>query len=192
MPLYELVCIAKHHTSLTPLQTLIRSSSALIAENGGVVRHLDHWGTRNLPQRMKVGKRRGGGGGSGEDGSSSTGDYFTLRFDCNPPTLSALTTRLRLDPSVLRYTTLKLGSTLDAVAQDPRARGGNRTVRFAREAPPEPVLQGAEAALGARGGMPGQFEGATLDDAREVMRQQQQSAAGGATAPLRRRSFQEL
>lgn len=117
--------------------------------------------------------------------------YFTLRFDCNPPTLSALTTRLRLDPSVLRYTTLKLGSTLDAVAQDPRARGGNRTVRFAREAPPEPVLQGAET-LGARGGMPGQFEGATLDDAREVMRQQQQSAAGGATAPLRRRSFQEL
>lgn len=98
MPLYELVCITKHHTSLvspslesppppklttppqwkqTPLQTLIRSSASLIADNGGVVRHLDHWGTRNLPQRMKVGKRRGGGGGGGgglEDGSSSTGE----------------------------------------------------------------------------------------------------------------------
>ncbi|KWU41734.1 ribosomal protein S6, partial [Rhodotorula sp. JG-1b] len=106
MPLYELVCITKHHTSLTPLQTLIRSSASLIADNGGVVRHLDHWGTRNLPQRMKTAARV----------PEKITSYFTLRFDCNPPTLSALNSRLRLDPSVLRFTTVKVGSTLDRVA----------------------------------------------------------------------------
>ncbi|GAA5868271.1 hypothetical protein JCM3774_000988 [Rhodotorula dairenensis] len=167
MPLYELVCITKHHTTLTPLQTLIRSSAALIADNGGVVRHLDHWGTRNLPQRMKVGKRRGGGGGGGglDDASSSTGDYFTLRFDCNPPTLSALNSRLRLDPSVLRFTTVKVGSTLDRVATLPAAKGENRTVRFRRD----PPLASAAAAAAAPGGPPGQVD---LDHARDVMAQQ--------------------
>ncbi|GAA5972810.1 hypothetical protein JCM8115_001185 [Rhodotorula mucilaginosa] len=181
MPLYELVCITKHHTSLTPLQTLIRSSAALIADHGGVVRHLDHWGTRNLPQRMKVGKRRGGGGGGGgglEDGSSSTGDYFTLRFDCNPPTLSALNSRLRLDPSVLRFTTLKVGSTLDQVATSPAARGENKTIRFRRD-PPDALA-------------PLEMD---LDQAREVM-----SRSSGSSQPLppqqqqqqRRRAWDEL
>ncbi|KPV75706.1 uncharacterized protein RHOBADRAFT_14009 [Rhodotorula graminis WP1] len=134
MPLYELVCIAKHHTSLAPLHQLLRSSSALVAQNGGVVRSLDHWGTRNLPNRMKVGKRRGGGGG-GEDGAQGrgVGDYWSMRFDCSPPVLSALNTRLRLDPSVLRWTTLKTGARLDQVAAD---AGESRTVRFARDLPP--------------------------------------------------------
>ncbi|POY74308.1 hypothetical protein BMF94_2502 [Rhodotorula taiwanensis] len=159
MPLYELVCVAKHHSSLSPLQTLIRTSSALISDNGGVVRHLDHWGTRNLPQRMKVGKRRGGGGGAGEDAVSSTGDYFTLRFDCNPPTLQTLTSRLRLDPSVLRFTTLKIGSTLDQIANAPRARGENRTVKFGRDAPPVASLAAAQGGDAASG----------LDAARETM-----------------------
>ncbi|GAA5978775.1 hypothetical protein JCM10908_004480 [Rhodotorula pacifica] len=170
MPLYELVCIAKHHTSLTPLQTLVRSSAALIADNGGVVRRLDNWGTRNLPQKMRVGKRRGGGGGGGgEEASSSTGDYFTLSFDCNPPTLSSLHSRLRLDPSVLRFTTLKVGSTLADVADSKAARGENRTVRLRREAP-----WALEAVEGAEEGS----EGQGLDKAREVMQ--------------RRRAWEEL
>lgn len=40
----------------------MRTTSQLISQNGGVVRQLDFWGTRNLPEKMKVGKRRGGGG----------------------------------------------------------------------------------------------------------------------------------
>lgn len=56
-----------------------------------------------------------------------------MRFDCSPPVLSALNTRLRLDPSVLRWTTLKQGARLDQVAVDATE---SRTVRFARDAPP--------------------------------------------------------
>ncbi|GAA6000942.1 mitochondrial 37S ribosomal protein bS6m MRP17 [Rhodotorula paludigena] len=132
MPLYELTCIAKHSSNLAPLHQLLRSSSALVAQSGGVVRSLDHWGTRNLPAPMKVGKRRGGGGG-GEDGGAGklTGDYWTMRFDCSPPVLSALNSRLRLDPSVLRWTTLKVGATLEQVTD----LGKTKSIRFARELP---------------------------------------------------------
>ncbi|GAA5989684.1 hypothetical protein JCM11641_007279 [Rhodosporidiobolus odoratus] len=132
MPLYELVCIAKHHNTLAPLQTLLRSTTSLLASSNGVVRTVDHWGTRNLPSQMRVGKRRGGGGGGeGNAGGEWVGDYFSLTFDCSPPTLAALNQRMRLDPSVLRWTTLKLGSTLAEVTKVREQTG----VKFAREVP---------------------------------------------------------
>ncbi|GAA6042227.1 hypothetical protein JCM8097_005104 [Rhodosporidiobolus ruineniae] len=141
MPLYELVCIAKHHANLAPLHTLLRSTTSLVHQNHGVVRTVDHWGTRNLPSRMRVGKRRGGGGGGGEGGSGEwVGDYFSLTFDCSPPTLAALNSRLRLDPSVLRWTTLKLGSTLDAVTRAREETG----VRYSRVLPEVEGQAGAE------------------------------------------------
>ncbi|BGP13550.1 hypothetical protein JCM10213_004199 [Rhodosporidiobolus nylandii] len=134
MPLYELVCIAKHHNTLAPLHSLLRSTTSLVHQSHGVVRTVDHWGTRNLPSKMRVGKRRGGGGG-GEGGGSGewVGDYFSLTFDCSPPTLAALNNRLRLDPSVLRWTTLKLGATLEQVTRAREEQG----VRFNRQWPGE-------------------------------------------------------
>ncbi|BGP22551.1 hypothetical protein JCM10295v2_001436 [Rhodotorula toruloides] len=65
MPLYELVCITKHHLTLTPIHSLMRTTTQLVSQNGGLVRALDFWGTRNLPQKMKVGRSRGGGGADG-------------------------------------------------------------------------------------------------------------------------------
>lgn len=41
--------------SQAPVRTLATTTSSLILANGGVVRSLDHWGHRNLPQRMKRG-----------------------------------------------------------------------------------------------------------------------------------------
>ncbi|KAL8280630.1 hypothetical protein RQP46_006953 [Phenoliferia psychrophenolica] len=126
MPLYELLVIASHHAQLAPIRTLATTTSSLILANGGVVRSLDHWGTRNLPQRMKRG-----------DGSSFSGvcvrralGYWTMRFDANPPTVAALNERLRLDPRVLRWTTLKVGTTLAQVISPPE----DPTIRYSRGA----------------------------------------------------------
>ncbi|ORY75338.1 ribosomal protein S6 [Leucosporidium creatinivorum] len=129
MPLYELVCIAGHHAQLAPLRALTTTTTSLILANGGVVRSLDHWGTRHLPQKM----RRG-------DGSSLTGDYWTMRFDANPPTVAALNERLRLDPRVLRWTTLKVGATLQAVTAPPE----DPTVKFGRRLPEEVAAEAEE------------------------------------------------
>lgn len=106
--------------------------------------------------------------------------YFTLRFDCNPPTLSALNSRLRLDPSVLRFTTVKVGSTLDRVATSPAARGENKTIRFRRDPPDAPPT------------------GLDLEHAREVMRSSSSSSSSSQPLPpqqqqqQRRRAWDEL
>jgi small subunit ribosomal protein S6 len=44
------------------LRALTTTTASLVLANGGVVRSVDHWGTRNLPQKMKRG-----------DGSATTG-----------------------------------------------------------------------------------------------------------------------
>ncbi|SCZ95940.1 BZ3500_MvSof-1268-A1-R1_Chr8-1g09897 [Microbotryum saponariae] len=121
MVLYELVCISSRQASFAPIRALTTTTTSLVTSNGGVVRSLDHWGTRNLPQRMKRG-----------DGSSLEGVYWTMRFDANPPTVKALNERLRLDPRVLRWTTLKIGEKLHEIA---RPAAEDPTVRFRRPLP---------------------------------------------------------
>lgn len=37
------------------MQSLTQTSTSLILANGGVVRNLDYWGFRNLPQKMTRG-----------------------------------------------------------------------------------------------------------------------------------------
>ncbi|KAM0756118.1 hypothetical protein T439DRAFT_320812 [Meredithblackwellia eburnea MCA 4105] len=119
MPLYELLIIANRAAmpQLSATRSLLATTSSLVLANGGVVRNIDYWGARNLPQKMK----RGGV-------ASSTGEYVTMRFDANPPTVKALNERLRLDPRVLRWTTLKVGTKFDEVT----APAEDMTVRYER------------------------------------------------------------
>ena len=51
-----------------------------------------------------------------------------MKFDANPPTVAALNERLRLDPRVLRWTTLKMGTKIDQVT----APLDEPTVEFSR------------------------------------------------------------
>ncbi|KAK4052975.1 hypothetical protein OIO90_004099 [Microbotryomycetes sp. JL221] len=108
MPLYELVCIAARNSALAPIRALTTTASSLIVKNGGVVRTFDYWGNRHLPQPFKRGQ---------DSPKAVAGDYWTMKFDANPPTVAALRDRLRLDPRVLRWTVLKVGSTLEQVIE---------------------------------------------------------------------------
>ena len=69
MPLYQMLCITKHYPEYvrsrplnpsTPnfcwqkhIRELVRQSAMHIMGAGGVVRSINSWGTRTLPQRMK-------------------------------------------------------------------------------------------------------------------------------------------
>lgn len=55
--------------------------------------------------------------------------YFLLHFDTSPPVLSALSSRLRADPRVVKWTTLKLGSTLSSLVP-PGLSGGDANANF--------------------------------------------------------------
>ncbi|KAM0792054.1 hypothetical protein ACM66B_004761 [Microbotryomycetes sp. NB124-2] len=122
MPLYELVCVAAHADKLAPIRSLTTTASSLIVKNGGVLRTFDYWGKRQLPQPFYRGQ---------DEPKALNGHYWTMRFDANPPTVAALNDRLRLDPRVMRYTVLKIGSTLDKVTsprQDPTVKMGRFNV----------------------------------------------------------------
>ncbi|CEH19402.1 Mitochondrial ribosomal protein MRP17 [Ceraceosorus bombacis] len=131
MPLYELFCVAASSAESAPIRDLVRTTSSLILEHGGAVRGVQYWGRRVLPQRTRR-----------HQVWHSQGDHFFLQFDTNPRVLGTLSSRLRADPRVIKWTTLKLGDRLDQISPDPaRARptgyasdagqmGGNNTMRF--------------------------------------------------------------
>ncbi|KAH9467056.1 hypothetical protein MJO28_000366 [Puccinia striiformis f. sp. tritici] len=107
MPLYSLSCLALHYSTYTPLRTLVHTAATLVESNGGLVRQIDYLGRRNTPQRIRAPGLVPGGVGEA--------DYWTMQFDANPPTVRELTNRLRVDPRVLRHTTLLVGSKLREV-----------------------------------------------------------------------------
>ncbi|KAG0140810.1 hypothetical protein CROQUDRAFT_664666 [Cronartium quercuum f. sp. fusiforme G11] len=108
MPLYSLTCLALHYPTYAPLRALVHTSTTLVHKNGGLVRKIDYLGRRNTPQRIKSSSTPGGVGEA---------DYWTMMFDANPPTVKELTDRLRVDPRVLRHTTLLVGKKLKEIVE---------------------------------------------------------------------------
>ncbi|CAO1631836.1 unnamed protein product [Parajaminaea phylloscopi] len=112
MPLYELLCVSAFTPSSAPLRDLIKSTSRLVVDNGGVVRGMQYWGRRHLPQRAKRHQQY-----------HTEGDYFLMHFDTSPPVLSHLSSRLRADPRVVKWTTLKLGEKLHEITPSGTSAG---------------------------------------------------------------------
>ncbi|KZT44210.1 hypothetical protein SISSUDRAFT_1039495 [Sistotremastrum suecicum HHB10207 ss-3] len=98
MPLYQLLCLTAHYAEYNFIRDLVRSTAMHVMDRGGVVRDLDYWGPRALPQRM----RRHGAW-------HNVSDYWTMHFDASPATLKSLNTTLRADPRVVRWSMIKLG-----------------------------------------------------------------------------------
>ncbi|KAI0769664.1 ribosomal protein S6 [Trametes elegans] len=104
MPFYQLVCIAAHYPEYKHIKDLVTRAATHILDNGGVVRKLDSWGTKTLPQKMRRAKQ-----------TYSIGDYWTMQFDASPSTLRGLNGIMRHDPRVIRWTSLKVGDKVDDV-----------------------------------------------------------------------------
>jgi small subunit ribosomal protein S6 len=91
MPLYQLVCIAKHYAEYRPLRTLLSEAASFVHGAGGNVRRLDSLGRRVLPKKMRK-----------EGVLHAHGDYWTMDFDANPLTVRELEGKMKADPRVLR------------------------------------------------------------------------------------------
>ncbi|ESK97151.1 37s ribosomal protein mrp17 [Moniliophthora roreri MCA 2997] len=105
MPLYQMLCISAHYPEYKHIKQLVTQTCTHLMTSGGVVRKIDSWGTRVLPQRMKRHKQ-----------IHSLGDYWTLHFDASPRTIQSLNKIMRQDPLVVRWTVLKLGSKVEDIA----------------------------------------------------------------------------
>ncbi|KAF7296132.1 hypothetical protein MKEN_01428400 [Mycena kentingensis (nom. inval.)] len=113
LPLYQLVAIAAHFPEFKHIKGLVHQTATHVLDAGGVVRKIDSWGTRALPQRM----RRHGN-------YHEIADYWTMHFDTAPRTLLSLNKIMRQDPRVIRWTILKLAS-----RPEDMARAGARAIR---------------------------------------------------------------
>jgi len=80
----------------------------IIFDQGGVVRQLKSDGTKVLPQRMRSHKTW-----------HDVGDYWTMRFDASPKTMKLLTSTLKREPRVIRWTVIKLGEKLEDILEPP-------------------------------------------------------------------------
>jgi len=76
-----------------------------VLASGGVVRGITNWGTFLLP---KPARKQGA--------VYKDGHYFILRFDSSAKTQHAVRRTLGLDPRMIRYSVVKMGSTLEEIS----------------------------------------------------------------------------
>ncbi|OCH88266.1 hypothetical protein OBBRIDRAFT_780419 [Obba rivulosa] len=108
MPFYQMLCITAHYSEYMHIKGLVTQAATHVMDRGGVVRHLNSWGTFSLPQRMRRHKKY-----------YTIGDYWTMHFDASPATLRSLHSVMREDQRVIRWTTLKLGEKVEDVVRPP-------------------------------------------------------------------------
>ncbi|KAH9915675.1 ribosomal protein S6 [Fomitopsis serialis] len=108
MPFYQMLCITAHYNEYRPIKELVQRTVQQVWDRGGVVRRLNSWGTKTLPQRMRRHKQY-----------HQIGDYWTMDFDASPRTLRTLNNLMRADPSVVRWTVLKLGDKVENIVTPP-------------------------------------------------------------------------
>jgi len=128
MPFYQMLCIAAHYNEYKHIKELVRQTAMHVLDAGGVVRGINSWGTCRLPQRMRRHQQY-----------HDKGDYWTMHFDTSPRTLRSLSSIMRSDPRVIRWTMLKLGEKIEDVVKDrevtvdrtsQRGTGPNRSLEF--------------------------------------------------------------
>lgn len=61
-------------------------------------------------------------------GAAVVPSYWLMQFDTNAPTLKSLNDRLRQDPRVVKWNTLKLGERLDQIVPPGVSSGASTTV----------------------------------------------------------------
>ena len=88
---YEIVVILDPTTDEAKATERVDKVSAMITDGGGEIVRVERWGRRKLA--YEINKRR-------------DGIYFLVRFLADPPVLTELDHRLKLDEAVLRTMTV--------------------------------------------------------------------------------------
>lgn len=96
--LYEIVGITRctGANGLTDTQAILRLIGKQIVNNRGVIRSIENWGLRPLPQIMNKHRR-----------SNAVGSHFFLKFDSSPAVQSEINRVLQQDPRMIRAIIVK-------------------------------------------------------------------------------------
>ncbi|CAZ85342.1 unnamed protein product [Tuber melanosporum] len=103
--LYELVAVVRT-SSLNEIKEIAKSAGMTVLQNGGVVRGYTYWEKLMLPTRRRA-----------HLVYHTHGQYFIMRFDSNSPTQHLIQRTLRLDPRMISFSVVKMGTKLKDVAK---------------------------------------------------------------------------
>lgn len=83
---------------------IAKTAASTVLSRNGVVRGLTNWGTFLLPKPLRK-----------HQTLHHTGHYFIMRFDSSAQTQHAVKRTMGLDPRMIRYSVVKMGSTLEDI-----------------------------------------------------------------------------
>ncbi|KAH8704066.1 37S ribosomal protein Mrp17 [Talaromyces proteolyticus] len=105
--LYELIAIVRPG-SLKEVKEIAKNAGVQVLRSGGVVRGYTNWGTFTLPRPTTKHQAR-----------YSEGWHFIMRFDASGPVQAAVRRTLSLDPRMIRFSVVKLGTKLEDINDVP-------------------------------------------------------------------------
>jgi len=101
--LYELIAIVRPG-SLNEVREIARNVGLQVLHSGGVVRGYTNWGPFRLPKPTTKHQAR-----------HTEGYHFIVRFDSSATAQKAIRRTLGLDPRMIRFSVVKLGSKLEEI-----------------------------------------------------------------------------
>ncbi|KAH8899015.1 ribosomal protein S6 [Thozetella sp. PMI_491] len=95
--LYEVIGIVRPG-NVAEVKEIVLAAGQLVLRQGGVIRDIANWGTFLLPKPITRHEMR-----------HTRGHYFVMRFDSGVRTQEEVHSTLRLDPRIIRASSVRLG-----------------------------------------------------------------------------------
>ncbi|KAF2252337.1 37S ribosomal protein Mrp17 [Trematosphaeria pertusa] len=105
--LYEMIGVVRPGR-LSEVKEIAKTAGKIVLEKNGVVRGVTNWGTFLLPKPAKKLQT-----------THHVGHHFIMRFDASARTQHALRRTMSLDPRLIRYSIVKMGTKFEEIKDVP-------------------------------------------------------------------------
>ncbi|KAI9740186.1 MAG: hypothetical protein M1834_004764 [Cirrosporium novae-zelandiae] len=101
--LYELIGVVRPG-NIHEVKEIAKTAGKIVLSTGGIIRGYTNWGPFTLPKPTVKHQAR-----------YTQGHYFIMRFDSSGQTQQSVRSTLALDPRMIRFSVVKMGSTLQEI-----------------------------------------------------------------------------
>ncbi|KAL6709088.1 hypothetical protein ACN47E_001904 [Coniothyrium glycines] len=105
--LYEMIGVVRPGR-LSEVKEIVRTAGKIVLDQNGVVRGVSNWGTFLLPKAAKKLQT-----------THHYGHHFIMRFDAGARTQHSLRRTMSLDPRLIRYSVVKMGTKFEEIKDVP-------------------------------------------------------------------------
>ncbi|KAF1957728.1 37S ribosomal protein-like protein Mrp17 [Byssothecium circinans] len=101
--LYEMIGVVRPGR-LSEVKEIAKTAGKIVLESQGVVRGVTNWGTFLLPKPTRK-----------LQSTHNVGHHFIMRFDASARTQHSLRKTMSLDPRLIRYSIVKMGTKFEEI-----------------------------------------------------------------------------